>query len=97
MLAPRNIDARRIRHARITSVGMDIRTSAVRQAQRQFFEKAPLREPEFAAGPLHRNLGLNVQVLARIPDRVIMVAEHGEAAGWAQSMTTETVHSGSAP
>jgi hypothetical protein len=57
-------------------IGVDVEALHIGDHQRQAGQKLPLGKPEFAARPLHRDLGLDVEILARVADRVVVVAEH---------------------
>jgi hypothetical protein len=56
---------------------MDIEAAAVVQGERQVGKKPPLRDPELAARPLDDDPCLHIELLARIADRAVVVAEHG--------------------
>ncbi len=59
---------------------MDVETILLLAGQRQFGEEVPLRGAEFAARPFDDDLRLDVETLARIADRGVMVAAHGHGA-----------------
>ena len=56
---------------------MDVQAVIVVQRERQPFEKSSLCHSESAARPLHDDVGLDIQLFARVADRTVVIAEHG--------------------
>ena len=64
----------------MTCFRMYVETLAVRDGERQRLEELALRRTEHAAGPFHCGLRRSVHLLARVADRMVVIAEHGHRA-----------------
>jgi hypothetical protein len=59
---------------------MDVEAVVLLLRERQFGKEAPLGLSELASGPLDCDLGFDVEVFARVADRIVVVTTHGKRA-----------------